>query len=1231
MATTYRFLPWARRGLAAALPAPASPSGAEATMPARAEVAVRVLVSGGAGEVTTSALLHGPGDVVGLDPGQVIRMYPMPGTSNAEPNYLACVDLDSPELPWLFTPAGVPGDQRLRPWLVLVVVERRAGVSIGLPAGAPLPQLRIMGGAAAELPDLADSWAWAHAQLLDGDAGTGDPAAVAAALAAAPDRNVARLVCPRRLAPGRQWIAAVVPAFDIGVTRGLGGEPLADAPLGPAWNSPDSITLPIYHHWEFQTGPEGDFESLARRIRPHRASLRVGVLPMYVGDAAPPLRLAPAEDHVLDMDGALRAPAGSDGRLADVPATLATGLQEVTRTLADAADGVIDGQILQDASRQPVGPPVLGSAHVRRWQVRDDDADWFREVNLDPRARVAGGLGAEVVRENQEDIVHAAWQQVGDVVAAEAALQRAALTRWAADAFHRRHVVPMADDRLLGLVAPMAARTPVADKSMAAAVHASSLPDAALDSGLRRALAPGGRAVARASRRVGVASPALRTRLVARLAAGDDRVDATRFARPALSGVPAAELRGSDDLTALGLPVTVGRQAVERIADRAAALATTAAPPPADRLAVRPDLAGVGMVGQVHVEAARRLSADAAAAVRTAVDAGAQPAVRTLSVTSTAEVLDGIAGLSAEHADAGPGVALLVQGTIVDQAGEVPTDRAPLEVDVLDLDRGGRVVVRTDPGAANLPVAAIDPGLSGADLTATLTRLPVGALRRPAQPPAPGVAVVAALPVIASPAARATATPGAPVAPPPGNAIRVDPVRVDPHGGPGDGRATAAPVPTPGGDPTAPGTGRGVAGRPGRVGVRGSRSGFPAAAGGGVLGRGAAPGPVAMPEPVVIPPPGAPAPPAGPQPPTLLTPPLIRDPGTIARLQTALAEQVAATVLTVPPPRATLVPYDLSGSMTTVRRRTRPTVAQALRRDALVALAGRPAGDWARSDGHHVDGWWATGQVDRIMAYPTFPVPAYEYLARYDRTRFCPGIDEIPPDSVSLLETNPRFIASFMVGLNHETNRELLWRGYPTDSRGTPFRHFWDRLDGEPDIAPIHGWRLGDLPHQTTDPKGNLVLLLRGDLLRRYPNTIVVAMRSTPDGRPSRRPADLVRPIFAGRFDPDVSFFGFPLQDTDLEAGDGYFFVLMEPVTEPRFGLDETAERSASVLSTWSDVGWADTAVPPAGHLGVADLAAPSLPPAPIGADSMAEALFQHPFALYVHARHLLTPLPVQK
>ena len=41
------------------------------------------------------------------------------------------------------------------------------------------------------------------------------------------------------------------------------------------------------------------------------------------------------------------------------------------------------------------------------------------------------------------------------------------------------------------------------------------------------------------------------------------------------------------------------------------------------------------------------------------------------------------------------------------------------------------------------------------------------------------------------------------------------------------------------------------------------------------------------------------------------------------------------------------------------------------------------------------------------------------------------------------METNQRFIEAYMVGLNHEFARKLLWREYPTDQRGSYFRQFW--------------------------------------------------------------------------------------------------------------------------------------------------------------------------------------------
>ena len=83
------------------------------------------------------------------------------------------------DLPWLFTPAA-PGtaETRLRPWLVLVAVRRGDGVRLASPAGrCPCSSSTRR---AAELPDLAQSWAWAHAQISGLPAGA-QPADVLAA------------------------------------------------------------------------------------------------------------------------------------------------------------------------------------------------------------------------------------------------------------------------------------------------------------------------------------------------------------------------------------------------------------------------------------------------------------------------------------------------------------------------------------------------------------------------------------------------------------------------------------------------------------------------------------------------------------------------------------------------------------------------------------------------------------------------------------------------------------------------------------------------------------------------------------------------------------------------------------------------------------------------------------------------------------------------------------------
>jgi hypothetical protein len=68
----------------------------------------------------------------------------------------------------------------------------------------------------------------------------------------------------------------------------------------------------------------------------------------------------------------------------------------------------------------------------------------------------------------------------------------------------------------------------------------------------------------------------------------------------------------------------------------------------------------------------------------------------------------------------------------------------------------------------------------------------------------------------------------------------------------------------------------------------------------------------------------------------------------------------------------------------------------------------------------------------------------YKPLADKSSEMFLPNIHHIANNSISLLETNQKFIESYMLGVNHEFARELLWREYPTDQRGSYFRQFWE-------------------------------------------------------------------------------------------------------------------------------------------------------------------------------------------
>jgi hypothetical protein len=153
-------------------------------------------------------------------------------------------------------------------------------------------------------------------------------------------------------------------------------------------------------------------------------------------------------------------------------------------------------------------------------------------------------------------------------------------------------------------------------------------------------------------------------------------------------------------------------------------------------------------------------------------------------------------------------------------------------------------------------------------------------------------------------------------------------------------------------------------------------------------------------------------------------------------------------------------------------------------------------------------------------------------------------------------------VEAYLIGLNFEMARELLWRGFPTDQQGTYFRNFWayDAANAAAsdidDLRTNLGRALGAAPANA--PAEEFVLLLRSSLLRRYPNALVYLTPALTSASSAAPPPDIL-PIFNGALEPDVSFFGFPLSpEAAIGSGGatGYFVVIQEHPTEPRFGLD---------------------------------------------------------------------------
>jgi len=297
-------------------------------------------------------------------------------------------------------------------------------------------------------------------------------------------------------------------------------------------------------------------------------------------------------------------------------------------------------------------------------------------------------------------------------------------------------------------------------------------------------------------------------------------------------------------------------------------------------------------------------------------------------------------------------------------------------------------------------------------------------------------------------------------------------------------------------------------------------------------------------------------------------------------------------------------PLDINNAVAKLKQSLDPAVAIPKRAEFILKIPAKIKDSYLRPQKTLVT----------VMAHPVFSEPMYSPMRDISSELLVPNLHLISNNTVSLMETNQRFIESYMVGLNHEMGGELLWREFPTDQRGSYFRQFWDVGDAvnrNPDktaaqieeelldITKLHTWdrsmALGTHGnrHLPNAGEARLVLVVRGDLLKKYPTTLIYAQQAMwrkdkDDERRDIRELDnsnpeqtIKEPIFKAEIEPDIYFLGFDLT-TRIAKGNpvpaaldpGWFFVFQERPGEPRFGLDNKSDESPDEATKWNDLAW---------------------------------------------------------
>jgi hypothetical protein len=465
------FTSWVRRGLGTAL------SAVEGSSPGPTS-RVRIDTLFNVEELATTNLpLIAPGDIVGLDPNVVTRVWPRPDDLDAEFASYPLIEFGEGDLPWRYTPARNSGDERvtkddrLRPWISLVVIPTSEG-SIAPPT--PDRKVAVLTVTnSASLPDPGTLWALGHTQFEGTDVDDPDDIVLAKEkLDAGTGLALGRILSSRLLRENTEYLACLVPTFERGRLVGTGKltEEAADTTDALAgWNLTAPVEFPVYYSWRFRTGKIANFEAAARLLKPFVLPPTVGRRDMDVRSPGPGLPRASLES--LPVEGALMSVAAFEQGPPPWP-------NPDRQTFIDALKALVNAP-----TRRPepiLAPPLYGqwyAAEIALGEERPSGTNppWFHELNRDPRQRVAAGLGTQVIQNEQQALLAGAWDQVEEIDDVNSKLRGLQLTRGILTRIWKRYYLTASQQRFFHMTHRLHSRVVCGDDTVCGRVRSSAI------------------------------------------------------------------------------------------------------------------------------------------------------------------------------------------------------------------------------------------------------------------------------------------------------------------------------------------------------------------------------------------------------------------------------------------------------------------------------------------------------------------------------------------------------------------------------------------------------------------------------------------------------------------------------------------------------------------------------------------------------------------------------------